>query len=419
MCVSEMETPSLHPYLPVMGDIDTQVCVKIEDDTDHDVQVCVRINKDPCDILAFNEDIIVQANVKAQKHSKKRLASKTDVKNDGKKRRKYSEEDDLEILAYLEMNGGFPIRKGFSIWKKMEEEQIVPGRTWESLRSRCNNILIPTFFQHDELPDLEPDPDDEKLPKQIRYLKTALPIPKDLGISEEDKLHPLCTMQKHLAETGDKALVTFVQNEGRLYETKNENKSGYLDVIPIPRQKKKKKTKEEGNLRGKPKIPRREYTAEEDEILVKYVQDHGIYAARKGRHAWELMEKLNVLPNRTWGSMKQRCLRTLFPKMSERDFYKPTNDTESPVWKEFKLNRMVPVYTIEEDNEIVRYIADHEYYNDVNTLKLWKKLARRGTIGKRGFKSLSDRFRRIIRYKIRMGCYDLTYEERCQFPKPD
>ena len=398
-----METPPpLPPLSPVMEVVDSQVCVKVEKDPDKDAQ-SVKEAEDS------NENIDTQACVSG----KKRSATKRIVNKTGGKRPRYDEEDDLEILAYLEMNGGFPLRKGYSIWKKMEEEQIVPGRTWESLRSRCNNILIPTFFQPDELPELEPDPDEEELPKQIRYLKTALPIPKELGISEEEKLHPLHAMQKHSIKQSDDTLVTFVQNRGQLYETKNENQTGMLDVVPIPKPKKKKK------VERKLLHTRKHYTAEEDAILEQFVKENGVYEARKGIGVWELMEKLNVVPDRTWASMKQRCNKAIFPKMSQNDLKKRIKDSELPEFRNLQINRMPPVYTIEEDNEIVRYIADHEYYNEVYTLKLWKKLAKRGTIGKRGFKSLSDRYRRILRYRIRMGFYDLTHEERCLFPKPD
>ena len=302
-------------------------------------------------------DIDASALLKVEMDTDGQLsASAEDGDDQAKKLWFYTEEEDLEILAYLKINGLFGLRRGNSIWKQMEKEQVLPGRSWQSLRNRCNKVLIPTYFHPDELEAVEHDRKGKKYPNQVKSLRTAYPIPNGLVLISEESLEP-----------------------------------------PVP--------------------PRRDYSAEEDAILVKFVQENGLYEARKGINAWKQMERLNVLPNRTWQSMKNRCLRHLFPKMSDDDFKETKKDPASPCWN-FKTNRAAVCYSIEEDNQIVRYIADNDRYNDVNRLQLWKEMAKHGTLGNRCAKSLSDRYRRILSQRIPTGCYDLTDEEVRKFPKP-
>ena len=56
-------------------------------------------------------------------------------------RQLFSRGEDEAIVNYFLKNGGYSVRGGNSIWRKMEEEWICPGRTWHSLRERFEKYI--------------------------------------------------------------------------------------------------------------------------------------------------------------------------------------------------------------------------------------------------------------------------------------
>ena len=53
-----------------------------------------------------------------------------------KYRTPFSRGEEEAIVKYFLDHGGFSIRGGNTVWKKMEDERVCPGRTWHSLRER-------------------------------------------------------------------------------------------------------------------------------------------------------------------------------------------------------------------------------------------------------------------------------------------
>ena len=142
--------------------------------------------------------------------------------------------------------------------------------------------------------------------------------------------------------------------------------------------------------------------------MIEFVKENGLFAVRKGNQAWKLMEKRHVLPNRSWQSMKNRCIKHLFPKMSADEFQESKRDLTVGLLQKNS-------YLLEEDNRIVRYIADKDYYDDVRKRWVWREMVSLEILPGRTADSLRERFRRVIAPKIKTACYDLTVEELNRF----
>ena len=60
-----------------------------------------------------------------------------------KYRTPFTRGEEEDIVKYFLDHGGFSIRGGNTVWKKMEDEWVCPGRTWHSLRERFEKHIEP------------------------------------------------------------------------------------------------------------------------------------------------------------------------------------------------------------------------------------------------------------------------------------
>jgi hypothetical protein len=68
----------------------------------------------------------------------------------------YSRGEEEAVVNYFMKNGGYSIRGGNAVWKKMEEEWICPGRTWQSLIERFGKNIKKSLKQFEvSKPQLE------------------------------------------------------------------------------------------------------------------------------------------------------------------------------------------------------------------------------------------------------------------------
>ena len=56
-------------------------------------------------------------------------------------RQPYSRGEEEAVVNYFLRNGGYSVRGGNSVWQKMEEDWICPGRTWQSLKERFDKNI--------------------------------------------------------------------------------------------------------------------------------------------------------------------------------------------------------------------------------------------------------------------------------------
>ena len=53
----------------------------------------------------------------------------------------YSSSEERAMVDFFLEHGGYRIRKGRAIWMRMESMKICNGRTWQSMKSRCEKYL--------------------------------------------------------------------------------------------------------------------------------------------------------------------------------------------------------------------------------------------------------------------------------------
>ena len=72
-------------------------------------------------------------------------------------------------------------------------------------------------------------------------------------------------------------------------------------------------------------------------------------------------------------------------------------------------------YSHKEEQKIVKWIAKHRRYSEVNGIAMWRLMAESGELGDRSYQSLKERFRKHIIGKINI--YDLSEAEKEAFKK--
>merc|ERR1719203_3207 len=95
---------------------------------------------------------------------------------------------------------------------------------------------------------------------------------------------------------------------------------------------------------------------------------------------WKLMEKLLVVPGRTWQSMKGRWGDNT------------TTDTNASSVSSGGRNP----YTVNEDLKIVKFIVETKRYDETGGNSLWKTMEERKVVPNRSWSSLKERFRKVI-----------------------
>ena len=65
--------------------------------------------------------------------------------NIGKQRINYMEADDITILDLISTNNKYKYVGGVKLWIAMEEEGVVPGKTWQALKNRFRTKSLPNI----------------------------------------------------------------------------------------------------------------------------------------------------------------------------------------------------------------------------------------------------------------------------------
>ena len=159
-----------------------------------------------------------------------------------KHRTPFSRGEEETMVKYFLRKGGYSTKGGNTVWKRMEEDWICPGRTWQSLRERFE-----------------------------KHIDTKL---RQFGVSRQQLLDR------------DKEL----------------NKSSNS---------------------GEAKKPMRNYTKQEDLMIIQFICDNKRFADVKGNEVWKLMEERKVVEGRSWQSLKER-----YKKIIMRNINKYSLDSE-------------------------------------------------------------------------------------------
>ena len=74
---------------------------------------------------------------------------------------------------------------------------------------------------------------------------------------------------------------------------------------------------------GEAKKPMRNYTKQEDLMIIQFICDNKRFADVKGNEVWKLMEERKVVDGRSWQSLKER-----YKKIIMRNINKYSLDSE-------------------------------------------------------------------------------------------
>ncbi|XP_076319014.1 uncharacterized protein LOC143229982 [Tachypleus tridentatus] len=172
---------------------------------------------------------------------------------------------------------------------------------------------------------------------------------------------------------------------------------------------------------------RKEYSVEDQQAIINFICTKNRYTEIKGTRLWKDMEFRNVLPDRTWQSMKEHFLKQIYPKLKDfnlstsqiqkfmqsknekgylsRENLKlhniskefPEADRESLAGSVFSLGDK-NCYTVEEDQKIIDYIFEDGSiaYRNVKGTVIWKDMERI-SLTNHTWQSMKERFlKRIV-----------------------
>jgi len=141
----------------------------------------------------------------------------------------YSRGEEEAIVKYFVSNGGYSIKGGNSIWKKIEDEWICPGRTWHSLRERFEKHIEPNLpaFSTSKAALLKVD--------QERNIETGRGVRKDTNYykKEEDlKIIDFIVVNKRFEDVKGNELWKVMEERKVLQKRSWQSlKNRYLKVI--------------------------------------------------------------------------------------------------------------------------------------------------------------------------------------------
>lgn len=124
---------------------------------------------------------------------------------------------------------------------------------------------------------------------------------------------------------------------------------------------------------------RREYTRQDDELIIDYVIKTKGFNEVKGRRYWREMEDRKVLPKRTWQSLKERFVKKIIPnihtfnldpkqrKAFQRPFGCVSSDDSMSGDENYEFSQ-------KDDLAIIKYLLDDENYLRIRKASVWQEL---------------------------------------------
>ena len=157
-------------------------------------------------------------------------------------------------MKFVVRHEAYDMVKGNVLWKMMEEKKICGGRTWQSMKEHFFKKILPAI-------------------ETFQLNKTEITKFTNMRIKKS---------------------ITNSDKQSRLY---TKHPDGQEDQC---------------NTRNK-----KYYTEAEDHKLLQFIIKQERYKSAGGVKVWKLMERRNVLPDRSWQSMKERYRKVLSRKLEE------------------------------------------------------------------------------------------------------
>ncbi|XP_067127617.1 uncharacterized protein [Centruroides vittatus] len=124
---------------------------------------------------------------------------------------------------------------------------------------------------------------------------------------------------------------------------------------------------------------RKEYTHQDDKLIIGYVLKTKGYNDVKGRRYWREMQDRKVLPQRTWQSLKERFIKRIIPNIHTfdldpkqrkallRPFGRVDSEESASGDEDFEFSKA-------DDMAILTFILDNDNYLRIKKESLWQEL---------------------------------------------
>jgi len=161
------------------------------------------------------------------------------------------------------------------------------------------------------------------------------------------------------------------------------------------------------------------YSLSEDRCLVDYLMANGGYSKKSGNWIWKRIERSNILPGRTWQSLKNRFHKYILRKIESNKFAVTVEDlkkADAEIYGEENMDKERTrscLYSTAEDWKILDFICENKRFADTGGNSLWKQMEEANLLENRTWQSMKERFRKVLLKNI--DSYELSEDNLRRF----
>ncbi|XP_021942793.1 uncharacterized protein LOC110841492 isoform X2 [Zootermopsis nevadensis] len=192
------------------------------------------------------------------------------------RQRNYLQAEEEEIVNYVVRHNAYGLVKGTALWKLMEENMVCKKRTWQSMKERFLKKILPNIksFNLSE--------SQIALFNNIRDITRKQRQRENLLQESTSQLNRRC---------GSSSENNGNQSNSSVEHCGDQNKQNFFRSSNF-------------------------YREDEDKALLNFIVQKKRYDRAGGVHLWMFMEQKQVVPGRSWQSMKERYRKTLMKKLN-------------------------------------------------------------------------------------------------------
>ena len=316
-------------------------------------------------------------------------------------RRPYTDPEDEAIISYIDAKGVQSETGGVKLWRRMEEEAVVPGRTGESMKKRYRRIKR----NEQSSSSGSGDKKEEEIPAKGRGAAYTT--------EEDHKILRYLARNKEFDRVGSPSLWRKMEEEEIVEDRSWKSMMHRYRLIMKNVEPSSLVGKSEEEIlamadSGQASSRRWGYTSEEEERMLRYITSKNEYYRVGSDALWQQMKEEKVLESRSWPSMKEHFNKIImsnlgeFPFLSdqERSFLRERTVVKD---KEGKVAagqmRAGQPYTKDEDNAMLSFIAANPGYGKPGGDKLWKKMQEEKLLDGRTWSSMQMHYLKTMKNK--------------------
>ena len=237
----------------------------------------------------------------------------------------YTRAEDEQILDYIIKHQRYAWVGGTRLWQKMEEEELLEGRSWSSMMHRFRNHIMDNLGSYHLTEELQ-----NSLREKTMILdeegkgEAGQMVPKHRYTATEDKviLDYIISHNQYHGVRGGKLWKEMEKQKvlgGRSWQGMKLRFHGDimkdLESYNLTNDQIASFKEKGGNLA-------RRYIPSEDEAILLYLNNKRAYSEVRGTQLWKNMEKERVLGDRSWKSMQHRFLRYILKNIGNYNLTK-------------------------------------------------------------------------------------------------